>query len=145
MPSDYRITHVFTRIGGVAHELQRLHFAGFNRPSSAWQPMMNVYLRKDQLDICLDLAGVSPESIAIHSNGLRLVISGTRRPPDLDIEEIRTSCRQILAMEIESGRFKRTLQLPVPVDENRISTESKNGMLWIHLPVLRQPREDSHE
>lgn len=137
MPTDYRITHVVTRIRGVAHELQRLHFSGFHRPSASWQPAMNVYLREDQLDVCLDLAGVSADAISISLEGRNLLVQGKRSSPDYQIDDLHSSCRQILAMEIESGTFQRALKLPVLVDRENVRAENKDGMLWIHLPVLR--------
>ncbi len=141
MPTDYRVTHIVTRIRGVANELQRMHFSGFHRPSTTWQPAMNVYLREDQLDVCLDLAGVESGSISVRLDGPLLVVEGKRPSPDFFVEGLRSACRQILAMEIESGTFQRVLKLPMQVHEDDVRAENRGGMLWIHLPVLKETKK----
>ncbi|RME92553.1 MAG: Hsp20/alpha crystallin family protein, partial [Verrucomicrobia bacterium] len=42
---------------------------------------------------------------------------------------------QVLALEIDHGRFERELWFPVEVDPNRTTAERRDGWLWIHLPL----------
>lgn len=125
-----------TRIRGVTHAMQRLHFARFQRPANSWQPAINVYLCADKLDVCMDLAGISVENVSIEVGERQLRVSGHRQSPDETEGAGLSKCRQIIAMEIESGDFSRVLDLPIDVDPDKVRAEHHQGLLWIHLPLL---------
>jgi HSP20 family protein len=124
-----------TRIRGVTHAMQRLHFARFQRPTDSWQPAINVYLCADKLDVCVDLAGVSVENVSIEVAERQLRVSGHRPSPEEAASAGLSKCRQIIAMEIESGDFNRVLDLPVDVDAEAVRAEHDQGLLWVRLPI----------
>ena len=41
---------------------------------------------------------------------------------------------QMLALEIDYGRFEREIELPIEVDVEQAEAEQTNGLLWIYLP-----------
>lgn len=124
-----------TRIRGVTHAMQRLHFARFQRSTDSWQPAVNVYLCADKLDVCVDLAGVSVENVSIEVAERQLRVSGHRPSPEEAESAGLSKCRQIIAMEIESGDFNRVLDLPVDVDPEAVRAEHDQGLLWVRLPI----------
>ena len=42
---------------------------------------------------------------------------------------------QVFALEIDHGRFERVVDLPSPVETDRVTAEHRNGLLWIKLPL----------
>ena len=80
----------------------------------------------------IDLAGVPREGIHIEVHARTLKIEGQRETPEpkgKDEEPI-----QIVAMEIDAGKFSREIVLPSDVEANAIRAEYKEGFLWIYLP-----------
>jgi HSP20 family protein len=135
MQKNFQI--MIARVGSVAYELQRLHFAGFQTSADAWQPAINAYLCNDELVVCLDLAGVSRDDVTIQVDERRLVIRGHRLSPEQFLRESQSKCRQILAMEIEHGPFSRVLNLPIDIDPDQVRAEHRQGLLWIQLPIRK--------
>lgn len=121
------------RTSDVAQDLSKLHFSGF-QSAQGWSPEINVYRYDDRIEIWADLAGVEKTNIDVDVLPDRVRISGDRKPP-LPTRDTSSQCRQVLAMEIESGRFGREIVLPVEVDRNRVTAKQENGLLWIVLPI----------
>lgn len=121
------------RTSDVAQDLSKLHFSGF-QSAQGWRPEINVYRYDDRIEIWADLAGVEKTNIDVDVLPDRVRISGDRKPP-LPTRDTSSQCRQVLAMEIESGRFGREIVLPVEVDRNRVTAKQENGLLWIVLPI----------
>ena len=65
----------------------------------------------------------------------RLTLSGekSRTPGEIKPEAFHRN-------ERASGKFVRTIDLPVEVDEARIQAEYKNGLLMITLPKAEKAR-----
>lgn len=135
MSRKVRLTRIIGRTGDVAHDLTNLHFSGF-QSTQGWSPQINVYRYDDRFEIWVDLAGVEKSNIAVDVLPERVRISGERKPP-LPTRDASSQCRQVLAMEIDSGRFGREIPLPAEVDRNRVSAKQENGLLWIILPRAR--------
>ncbi len=135
MPRKVRLTRIIGRAGDVAHDLSNLHFSDF-QSIQCWTPEINVYRYDDRFEIWVDLAGVEKSNIDVDVLPDRVRISGERKPP-LPTRDTSSQCRQVLAMEIESGRFAREIDLPVEIDRNRVSAKQENGLLWIILPFAK--------
>ena len=57
-----------------------------------------------------------------------LTITGTRElVPEVEAEDY-------LLRERAIGKFARTIRLPVPVAENKVLAEYRDGVLKVHLP-----------
>ena len=94
-----------------------------------------VYVGRDLHGV--DLAGVDRSLIDLSVEPRRLVIRGTRELPEPTGEE--GSAQQLLAMEIDYGPFEREITFPVDVEIDKAHAEQRNGLLWISLPVRKQP------
>ncbi len=116
----------------VVCHLTELHFSSFCPPGS-WRPAINAYRLDHCIQICVDLAGVAKESIDLQVEHNRLLLRGKRPPPEPAVSEQKTI--RILTMEIDCGEFQRAIQLPIEVDQERITAEQRNGLLWIYLPL----------
>lgn len=93
----------------------------------SWAPPADIYRTRAGWLVKLDLAGVRPEDVQLEARGSRLTVRGTRR--DCVTEE---GCHYY-RMEISYSHFERDLELPCPVEEARIATEYRDGMLLVHI------------
>ncbi len=93
-----------------------------------WQPAVDIYETDKEIYVYMDLADVAPETLSVKIDRGLVTISGERRPP------CHLKIRRIHQLEIEHGRFKRSIALPVPVDAETTSSRCKNGLLEIKLP-----------
>lgn len=134
MSRNVRLTRMISRAGDVAFQLSNLHFSDFY-PTAGWRPDINVFRYDDRFEICVDLAGVAKEAIVVEVLSDRVRLSGERRQPAPDCED----CRQVIALEIESGHFAREVVLPAEVEPDEVTARQDNGLLWVVLP-LRQGR-----
>ncbi|MEM9017173.1 MAG: Hsp20/alpha crystallin family protein [Verrucomicrobiota bacterium] len=132
MSRKVRLTRMIGRTGDVAQDLSRLHFSSFQSPRG-WEPEINLYRYDDRFELWVDLAGVEKHHINVDVLPEKVRITGERKPP-LPTRDASSQCREVLAMEIESGRFGREIPLPVEIDRNRVSAKQENGLLWIVLP-----------
>lgn len=94
---------------------------------SGWQPAADVYRLADGWLVKLDLAGVSPDEVAIHRDGKRLIVSGARRDQTTE----RGCCHY--RMEISYSRFERAIELPCRLDTAAIHAEARDGMFLIRV------------
>jgi HSP20 family protein len=95
---------------------------------------IDTYLTASELIYLIDLPGVDVNSLKISLTREALVIEGLRPRPPVD-------CAQgYLLAERPFGPFKRTLDLPVPVDTSQAGATHKNGVLTIRLPRMAERR-----
>lgn len=98
-------------------------------------PMVNLLEDKDHVYIEALTPGVDPQSLNLSVMQNRLTLSGekSRTPGEIKPEAFHRN-------ERASGKFVRTIDLPVEVDEARIQAEYKNGLLMITLPKAEKAR-----
>ena len=130
-PRAVRLERLSGRLGDVAYELTKVHFAEFHPPTH-WQPAVNAYQCEHCIRICVDLAGVDRSNIHLEIGPGLLTIRGERELPEPEDEH---GPLQVLAMEIDHGNFERQIKLPSTVDRTRVKAEQHNGLLWVHLPL----------
>ncbi len=106
--------------------------ADFHNYSSheAWSPGMNIYEQQDEYGIVVDLAGVLGDDIDLRTEGNELILTGTRELPRLP--EMKADAKLRL-MEIDHGRFTRSLELPDDANSDAITAAYKCGFLWIRI------------
>ena len=99
------------------------------RHSRVWRPPTDVYETEDQIVVQVEIAGVQPDDFRIALYDRQLSISGVRydAPPE------RRAYHQ---MEVHFGEFRADVDLPLPVDKDRIDAEYRQGMLRVILPKL---------
>lgn len=90
-------------------------------------PLVN--FSEDEGHVYLDamVPGVDPREIDLSVLRNTITISGERKPFEVKEGQI------VHRSELGSGRFSRTLELPVDIDPERISAESRNGIMRICL------------
>ena len=100
------------------------------RRASGFSPNVDVYYCGDpqRAIVKVDLSGVDLNDVSIEISGRDLVISGER-----PVQE--TEGRVYQQLEIDSGPFRRIVELQVDVDPERAKATYEDGVLRIELPL----------
>lgn len=125
----------FTRQAGKLLESVNQGYYGFCHADQTWVPNVNLYETGSSYRVCVDLAGVDKEAIDITLREGSLVIRGHRPVPRSPVASRSGGSRaRVHRMEIDYGPFVREVELPAGVDQEAISANYRNGLLWIEIP-----------
>ena len=128
-PAEDAFDSLGRQLGDLVDEMSQRRYYRFSR-SVGWQPAVNLYEDEHRFYLCVDLAGLARERIDVGVIGRKLLIRGERpapAPPRAD----EPCC--ILRMEIDSGPFERTIELPDQADVNAVEAKLDQGFLWITI------------
>lgn len=100
-----------------------------------WRPSADISETKKSYIIKATLPEVEKEDVEVSVENGVLSISGERRF-EKD-EETETQHR----IESMYGRFSRSFTLPADADASRISAKSKNGVLKVTIPKIKEAEE----
>ncbi len=98
------------------------------RRNCFWGPAVDVQEAADKIVVKADLPGIDRKDVEVSVEGATLVIRGEKK------EEARVEDRDYLRTERVHGSFARVLELPVEVDEAKVSAQYKDGVLEVTLP-----------
>jgi HSP20 family protein len=93
-------------------------------------PAINIWVSDDSQFVNAEMPGARTEDIDINVDGDTLTISG-----ELGSDEIPEGAH-VHRKERGFGKFSRTIQLPYPVDAEKVEASFKNGVLAITLPHI---------
>jgi HSP20 family protein len=94
-------------------------------------PQTDLYEENDQLVMKTELPGIEKKDLDISLEGDRLTVKAERKE---DIKEGTTHHTR----ECRYGQYYRSIRLPYPVKENKISATLDNGVLEIRLPKAEE-------
>ena len=95
-------------------------------------PAVNTREGEDAYYIEIDLPGIKKEDIEITTEDNTLTISGERKYKD----EVKED--DYYKVESRYGKFSRSFTLPEKVDVANIHAESKDGVLEVVIPKLKE-------
>ena len=98
-----------------------------------WVPDADVFETQKDLVIRMDLAGVDREAVKVVLDEDTVTITGARK------EEYHEECEYYHQIEVEYGHFRRTIQLPQPVDGEKSRALYRDGFLFVILPKVERP------
>ncbi len=90
-------------------------------------PLVNFSEDEGHVYVSALVPGVDPKDIDLTVLRNTITISGERRPFEVKEGQI------VHRSELGSGKFSRTLELPVDIDPENISAESKDGIMKVCL------------
>jgi HSP20 family protein len=100
----------------------------FETAGAEWMPLMDVIENAEEYVVRLEAPGIHKENLDVNLVGEVLTITGKREvAPELEGEGY-------LMRERVYGKFARTIRLPVPVAEKKVTAEYRDGVLMVHLP-----------
>ena len=91
-------------------------------------PHTDIYEEKDQLVMKTELPGIDRRDLDISLEGDRLAIKAEKK------EEVKEAGAAHHTRERYYGRYFRSVKLPYPVKEDKISATFENGVLGLRLP-----------
>lgn len=97
-------------------------------PDAYWQPALDIYELDENLVVVVELPGVEKKAVKVVLEGDILTISGVRYNVMGAEKHI---CHRI---ELQQGRFRRSIRLNVPVNRDQIEAKLENGLLKIQIP-----------
>ena len=101
-------------------------------------PPVNLYETPDGFVLTAELPGLRAEDIQVSVEGKRITLRGERK-----IEYPVDAETSIHRLERSSGVFRRTFELPVAVDTDKIEAAHRDGVLLVRVPKAaeHQPRQ----
>lgn len=99
-----------------------------------WMPQFEVRANGTSLRILADMPGVKREELEISVDGNRLLVSGRREA------EQRGKDENVHTYERQFGQFSRTFTLPDNVDHDHITSELRDGVLTIVVPMRAETK-----
>jgi HSP20 family protein len=111
----------------------------FVRRSAGFSPRVDVYYCGDppKAIVKADIAGIAIADVSLEISGRELVISGER-----PVQE--TEGRVYQQLEIDSGPFRRVIELSGEVDAARARATYEDGVLRIELPLVLERERSRH-
>ena len=118
----------FSTLYDMPKDLDRLFADMFKGPNllqrKAAYPLINVYENPDSYIVDVSAPGVPASDLELTLAARSLVIKGERKSPE----------GRYFRQERGAGSFQRIISLNVPVDRDKVSARSENGILRITLP-----------
>jgi HSP20 family protein len=103
---------------------------GLTRRRSGFSPAVDVAYASDppRAIVTAELAGVELDELELEIQGRTLILAGRRGPaaPEGDVYQ---------QVEIERGRFRRTVELGADVEADQAKARYEDGMLKVELPL----------
>jgi HSP20 family protein len=101
---------------------------GFRGEGEVFSPRVDAVETDEEIQVSVDLPGVSQEDVNVSLSRGLLTISGEKEK----VQEEKG--RSYFRAERSYGSFKRSLPLPATVDEDKVDAVFRDGVLKITLP-----------
>jgi HSP20 family protein len=105
------------------------------RASSGVEPPLALYESDDAYILTAELPGLKQEDLELSVEGPRLTLRGERR-----IELPADPKLSVHRRERRGGVFRRTVELPAPVESEKVEALYRDGVLTVRLPKQAQHR-----
>ena len=135
----------FRNMNDIQGEVNRLFDSFLGRPTTSangsavrsWAPVLDMRETKDDVVLTFELPGVSEKDVSLSITGDLLTVRGERTfNRDSKDEGVRH-------VERVYGKFERSVQLPMPVQAEKVKAMYRDGVLEVKLPKVEEvkPKE----
>lgn len=93
-----------------------------------WGPRIDLAESENEITVKAELPGVAPEDVSVEIVGNSLTIHGEKK------EQKQEKQANYHYVERQYGAFRRTIQLPSTVDQDKAKATFKDGVLSLTLP-----------
>src|SRR5256885_11873382 len=97
-----------------------------------WAPVLDMHETKDDLLLNFELPGVREKDVSLSITGDLLTVRGERRFR----QELNDD--NYYHVERAYGKFERSVQLPIPVQADRVKATYRDGVLEVKLPKAEE-------
>lgn len=104
--------------------------------SSGAFPPLNVFRQGEDFVVITELPGISREDVQVDIKGNQIRLAGSK---SIAYGEGASLHRR----ERTSGRFDRTIAIPVEIDVDRVKAEYRDGILALFLPRAERDKPKS--
>lgn len=94
--------------------------------NNLWIPPVDLIETEDAYLVSVELPGIHKDDVHIRIQDEKLTISGERKSQSHQLHHFRK--------ESFDGPFSRTIALPGPVDQSKVTAKYNNGIVEIALP-----------
>lgn len=103
---------------------------------SSYNPDIDILSKDDEYIVTVDLPGIEKDKIDVKVKNGQLILSGQREAQKETEED-----SGFYQMERSFGSFHRSFPLPEDASSEGIKAESKNGVLTIHIPRVKDAQK----
>lgn len=108
---------------------------GSERQSAmSWKPAIELQDTEENLLLRAEIPGVDGKDINVHVTREAVAISGEHR------FEKKTEEKGFFRSEFRYGNFQRVIPLPVPIQNDQVKADFKDGILTLTLPKVTEAR-----
>jgi HSP20 family protein len=126
----------WTDIEALRHQMDEIfdEFTGLKTYKDAvnWQPAIELVNKDEALILKASLPGLEAKDLDISVTREAVQLSGEHRYEKEEKE------KGYYHSEFRYGKFERTINLPVPIQNDKVVAEFKNGILTLTLPKVEE-------
>jgi HSP20 family protein len=130
----------FRNMSDMQGEVNRLFDSFLGRPAASatgpalrtWAPVLDIHETKDDLVLSFELPGVTDKDVSLSITGDLLTLKGERMA-NRDVKD-----ESVYHVERVYGKFERSVQLPIPVQAEKVKATYRDGVLEVRLPKVEE-------
>ena len=129
-------------LSDIQGEMNRLFETFAGRPAvgtmtsgRTWIPPVDMSETADDLVLTVEVPGISDKDVAVSITGDLLSVKGERR---WEQGERENKDNTVLKVERVYGQFERMIQLPFPVQGDKVKATYRDGVLEVKLPKAEE-------
>jgi HSP20 family protein len=132
MRQDPFFDDAFFSLGRLTQQMSQLfeNMGGMGPMDSSFMPAVDMEETKNAYIVRSDIPGLDKDKIDVSVHGNLLTLRGVRETGS----EHKDDRSGYYSQERSYGSFSRSMMLPGPVDESKITADYKNGVLTVTLP-----------
>ncbi len=111
-----------------------LDLGGEGKDGGAWIPNVDIVETEDELIVKAEVPGVAPAGLSVSVLGGNLIVQGEKARPDAEAGS------KFHLAERAFGRFRRVINLGVPVNTHRAQASLADGLLRLRFPKVPNRR-----
>ena len=130
----------FRGMSDIQGEVNRIFDTFLGRPSVSgagsavrmWAPVLDMHETKDEVVLNFELPGVSDKDVSLSITGDLLTLKGERTANQEFKDENAYRAERVY------GKFERSVELPMPVQADKVKATYRDGVLEVKLPKAEE-------
>lgn len=138
IPWKERLPYTFPRLEHEMENMMEKFFGdGGARGIAQFAPSLNISESDQEYSVTAELPGLKPDEVNVEIREGSLCISGVKQ------SETEEKGKTYHRMERSHGEFRRVVQLPSAVEEEKVEAKFENGVLTVTLPKCKEAKPKS--